>query len=539
MILVLIAAGTLPRLRRHRELQASSHEVLTSAPLVNIVKPVAAPPDTELVLPGSIQAMEETSVNAQTSGYISAYYADIGSHVHAGQLLAEIESPEVDQQVLGAQSDVVRARAQLGQSQANVSRLQAGVAQANAVVLTGEANLQQARANVASLQAKALQAQAAVSAARAGLAEAKGVLSQRLADQAHAQVNVELAAKTLDRWKELGKVNAVSGQEVDEKQADYDGAVDNLSAAGAGVDAARDNVDAAATQVQSALADAQAAGASVDAARQQVHANEAEIQSDQAGMTAAKADVDAGDQDVQAAAADIGSKQAGARQYSALQGFQRIVAPFDGVITARNIDVGTLVSSGATPGKELDPTRTVQQSGLFGIARIDTLRIQANVPQSFVQYLHNGEIAQVTVPEFGGKVFSGHILVMSGALDADSRTMLVEVDLPNPTGELLPGMYVQVHFMAKRTAPAWIIPANALIVDASGVRVASVTSGNQVQFLPVQVAEDHGSTLDIASGLSGSETLITDPADDLVDGETVQIKSAAPKPASGSAPSGT
>jgi RND family efflux transporter MFP subunit len=528
---VLIGIGIVPRLSRQHTLTAEAHAAETASPLVSVAYPIVTPSKIRVLLPANVQAVADTSISARTSGYVSHYYVDIGTHVKAGQLLAEIEAPETEQQLQAARADKDRSSATFGQTEADLARLKAGLAQAKAQQVGSSATLEQTRADVLRLESKALQARAAIATAKSKLDQTQKALEGRQAELGRAKVAVDLTKKTLDRWKALGKVYAVAGQEVDEKQAAYDTADASETAAKAAVDQAIADVSAAKNQVDAAEADARAADADVAAGRQRIAAAQATVQSARAGVVAASAAVQAGQQGTVAAQATIASNTANVARYATLLGFEKVIAPFDGVITARNIEVGSLVNAGAsTSAMDTDPTRTVPRTGLFGIARIDVVRLQVNVPQSLISALRPGEPAVITLDEFPGRTFNGKIFDMSGALDAGSRTMLVEVRVPNPKDELIPGMYAQIQFVAQHSHPTVIIPANTLIVDAAGVRVAQVTADRKIHFLPVMIGHDWGKTMEIAEGLTGKEELVTDASDDLTEGETVEVAPAADKP---------
>ena len=368
----LLAVGVAPRLRRNAELAAASTEVKTRALPVNVVTVRRAPVTTELLLPGNIQAFQDTLIYARTTGYLRRWLVQIGDRVQAGQLLAEVESPEVDQELRQAQ-----------------------------------ANLAQARANLLQVQA-----------------------------------TLELARVSALRWKNLVQQHAVSQQDADVQQSTFE---------------------------------------------------------------ARKADV-------QAAQATINSNQANVQRLLELQGFERVVAPFAGVITARNAEVGALITAGGSPtSKEL-----------FRIAQIDPLRIYVSVPQTFVTVLQVGQHAGIVVRELPQQSFTGTVTRTANALDPASRTLLTEVQLPNPEGRLLPGMYVQVQFALARPNPPLLVPANAFIVRTDGPQVALVSAEHTVHYQKIEVGRDYGNEVEVTAGLEDNAVVVANPTDDIREGVVVQ-----------------
>jgi RND family efflux transporter MFP subunit len=329
-----------------------------SVATVSVVRPKTSAPAEEIVLPGSIQAYTNTPIYARASGYLKNWTVDIGARVTSGQLLAEIETPETDQQ------------------------------------------LQQARADLAT-----------------------------------AQANYDLAQSTAERWRFLLKTDSVSKQETDEK-----------------------------------LGDLNAKKANVDSASSNVH------------------------------------------RLEHTQSFQKIYAPFDGVITARNTDVGALIDSGAnSPGKEL-----------FHLAATNRLRVYVNVPQTYSRAAVPGVTADLTVAEFPGRIFQGKLVRNANAIDASSRTLLAEVDVANTTGELLPGSYVSVHLKLPSKVKALTLPVNTLLFRSEGQRIAVVRDGRAV-LLPITMGRDFGNEVEIVAGLKGDEQVIVNPADSIAAGDPVHV----------------
>jgi len=522
-----LTLGILPRLQQDKKLAAMAVTDNVSATPVNVVLPTYAPGSSAIVLPGNIQAVEETTINARISGYLRHRYVDIGSRVKAGQILAEVEAPEVDEQLMQARAETSKSQAGGEQAEADVARMQANVAQAQADLARTQSNLEAARADLAHTEAKQQEAQGALAEAQARLIQVRKKLNARRSDLDRARTRYTLAEKTWKRWQELAKGGAVSGQELDETQANYESSQSAVTGAQADVESAQADVDAAQAAVGSRQSDLAAAGADVSASKQKIIAAQAAILSGKAGITALQAAVGATRANVRAAVANVAASQAGVNRYSALKGFERIVAPFNGVITARNVDTGALINAGSTPGSGSDPTSTVPHSGLFGIARTDILRIQVNVPQAYMGNIRQGEKARVLVQEFPGRVFTGTVERTAGALDASSRTLLTEVWVPNPNNLLLPGTYAQVEFAGKQSKPLLRIPANTLIIDGKGTRVATVTSKGTLHFLSITLGRDFGKDVEVTQGLEANERLVENPTDDLREGEAVQVVEAA------------
>jgi RND family efflux transporter MFP subunit len=346
--------GVRPRLQANAALEARAKEL--GHPAVNVVVAQRAPAANELQLPASLQALEEAPVYARTNGYLIQLLADLGDRVKAGQPLAIIEAPELDQEL-------------------NQTR----------------AALEQARANAT------------------------------------------LARSSAARWQDLGQKNAVAQQEVDEKN--------------------------------SALA---------------------------------------------AREADVHAAEANVSRLEQLKQYQTVAAPFDGVISARNIDVGALVTAGGG-GREL-----------FRITKNDTLRVYVNIPQTNIRSIQPGLPAEVLVNEFPGRIFNGQVIRVAGALDPVSRTLLTEVQLPNEKGELLAGMFGQVRFHLTQAEPPLLIPSNAIISRNDGSSVATVGADNSLHFKKVKPGRDFGLQIEILDGLTAGTQLVSNPSDALTEGLTVE-----------------
>ncbi|MFI5250622.1 MAG: efflux RND transporter periplasmic adaptor subunit [Gemmatimonadales bacterium] len=364
VFLVLIAVGIVPRVRDARELKAESASVHGTLE-VTVVPAKRAAPTSALVLPGSIESLHESPIYARTAGYVERWTTDIGARVSAGQLLAQIQSPEIDQQS-------EQAKADLGQLRANLN----------------------------------------------------------------------LAKRTVDRWALLAHDSVVTPQEVDEKQAAYDAAVANLA-----------------------------------------------------------------------------SGEANYKRLEQLQSFERVTAPFAGVVTSRSVDVGNLVNAGATLGG----TGSASGRPLFTVAGTDTVRVYVNVPQSAINLVQHGAAADILVRELPGSAFRGIVARNARALDAASRTLLTEVQIPNPKGVLLPGMYVEVRFAVTDSNPPLIIPANTLVIRTDGPQVALVRPNNTVHYQKIELGRDYGDRVEVVGGLDGDAKLIVNPTDDIREGVEVRV----------------
>lgn len=331
---------------------------------VAVIHPTPAVSAGDIVLPGNVQAYLDTPIYARTNGYLRKWYVDIGGRVKAGQLLAEIETPEIDQE-----------------------------------------------------------------------------LRQAEAAQSQAEANLDLAKTTADRWQNLLKSDGVSQQEVDQ----------NVSA---------------------------------------FHAREADLQ-------AAKANV---------------------QRLKDLQSFQRVTAPFDGIVTARNVDVGALIANG----------NGVQ---LFRMAQTNVLRIYVQVPQSYSRSIQPGVQASLSIPEFPHESFPGKVIRSAGAIDPTSRTLLTEVQIPNPTGQILPGAYATVHFKVTLIEPPLSIPSNTLLFRSQGPQVALVTPQGAIHLQNVTMGRDLGTSLEVLDGVKPDDDVVVNPPDSIAEGTQVTVtKTQAPAP---------
>jgi membrane fusion protein (multidrug efflux system) len=358
VVLLALCVGILPRLKAHAALRTQTASF--SIPVVSVVQPQAAPAVQRIELPADVQAYQEASIFARTNGYLAHWYKDIGTHVPAGELLADIETPEID------------------------------------------AQLEQARA-----------------------------------DENTAKVQYDIAKVTADRWVGLLKTNAVS-REVAEQ-------------------------DVATMKAQ---------------------------------------------------AATLSAAQANVHRLSKLQSYEKVVAPFAGVVTARNVDVGALIDSGAAGGSKME---------LFHLAETDKLRVFVDVPQAYAQDMQPGVPATLTLPQQPGRALHGVVARTSGAIDSASRTLRVEVDVDNKDGAVLPGAYALVDLDVTASHPRPSIPVNTLLFRPNGVQVAVVDDAGKVTLRTITLGRDFGTSVEVASGLNLDERLIANPGDAIAPGDSVRV----------------
>jgi len=332
----------------------------SAAEPVSVFRPQMGDLNDELVLPATLQAFSESPIYARTNGYVSHWYADIGQHVRNGEVLAQIDSPEVDQQL-------IRARATLNQSQANL----------------------------------------------------------------------KLAGVTTQRYQDLIKSNSVAQQEVDQ--------------------------------------------------------NNQNLTSQKAAVVSAAADV---------------------KQLEQLQDYEKVSAPFAGVVTERRTDIGDLINAGNSgTGAEL-----------FRLSKIDVMRIFVSVPEAYSEQIVSGMHVSVQLTELPNQTFDGQVARNNHAINLATRTLLVEVDVPNPAGKLMPGAYGQVHFkLASPTRPL-IVPSGSLLFQSAGPQVAVVTAKNTIELRKVVIGRDFGNTMEITNGISTQDSVIASPPDYLVNGMPVTVQ---------------
>ena len=446
VVLLLLAIGILPRLRRSAELTVAAKEVSDSVPTVSVVLAKKPPETSELLLPGTTQAIQETVVSARTNGYVRRSLVDIGDRVTEGQLLAEIDTPEIDQQLLQARQELEGSRLEVKQAEQNVNRAQQDVAQART-------NLEQATAGVK-----------------------------------QTKTNRELARVTLTRSKNLVAQGIVPRQETDERQAEFD-----VREAGVGVSEA--NARGIEASINSRLADVAGLKELVEARRAQVRAREANV-----------------------------------ARLLELQSFGHITAPFSGVITARNVETGSLItqSGGSTGGNSSDANNA--GSGLYRIAKVDAIRTFVDVPQANLASVFPGLVAEVHVREFPDSKFEGKVVRTANALDSSSRTLPVEILIPNDNFRILPGMYAEVKFNLPQNGSALLIPTSSLIVRPDGTFVAVVAEDSTIHFKKIETGRDFGTEIEVLGGLDGIEKIVPTQTDALQEGARVNV-AAAPEPA--------
>jgi RND family efflux transporter MFP subunit len=436
-------------------------------------------------------------------------------------VLAEIEAPDVDQQVSQAVAQTAQSRAAVGQSIATVAQMRANVAQLQGDVARQRAAVEQSRAQLAGTQAKLAQAQAAEGQAEAQRVHAEQQLAVQRAGLNQAQTQLKFATATNHRYQSLFQQGFVAAQDADQQQTTQDNAAAAVESTKAAVNAAQADVTSAQQAVTASKAVIASAQADVQAGRKNIQSAQAALTTAEATVRAAEAALRASQASVQANDAAVASQQANARRYAVLRSFEKVVAPFDGVITSRNVDTGALINAGGSA--DSSSASSTPRTGLFGLARTDVLRIQVQVPQSSITAIRPGQPAKVLVREYPGRTFAGTVFQSAGALDSTSRTLLTEVHVRNPGNTLRPGMYAQVEFSTATVRPLPRIPSSTLVVDAAGIRAASVTADNKVRYLPVKVGRDFGTEIEITEGLKGNERLITDPTDDLKDGAAVSV----------------
>jgi RND family efflux transporter MFP subunit len=379
----LFLLGWMPRQHQAAELREQSAALSDDAPSVLVTQPKRTDKPQDLILPADVRARQETSLFPRANGYLKRVLVDIGDRVEAGQLLAEIEQPDVD-------ADLNQAKASYALSNANLIK---------------------------------------------------------------AQNDFELAQTTLKRYEGFAQSGGVTQQQLDEKRAGF-------------------------TQMQSALAAAQA----------NVKVSDAAIQ-----------------------------------RLTSMQAFEKVTAPFAGTITARNYDVGALMSA----------TNTAQGRELFRIADVSTLRVYVNVPQTYATAVKTGQEAALIVRNYGGQEFAGRVVRSAGALDPATRTLRYEIQVPNDKGTLYAGMYGQAKLAVTQTQSPMVVPTSALVFDAQGTKVWTVEDG-KAHARTVDVGRDFGTEVEIESGLKGDESVVTNPGDRLADNVQVHVttpRDAEPAPA--------
>jgi RND family efflux transporter MFP subunit len=421
--------GIYPRIMQAQELDQSQKRSVEDVTAVSVTHLTLGAPTRQMSLPGSVEAIVATGIYARANGYIRNLNVDIGDHVTAGQVLADIETPELDDSVKETKALVFTTIATKAQMKANLDK--------------AKADLQTSLAQ---------------------LAQAKASLLERESTERFAYTSYL-------RWKNLVKQGAVSAQDADEKETAYNTSKALRVAAEETVRSAESQIVAAKERINAELANLNMSDANIDAARARQGRSNTE------------------------------------------RGFNKIVAPFSGVITERNVDQGTLISSGSEDSK----------TPLFRLARIDTVKVFVDVPQYAAGEIRVGQQVSVSLKELPGKKFLGKIERTSVALDSSARTLRTEIHIPNPDFRLAPGMYADVNFTVPRIARTFLIPTNALLTKADGPQVV-VVSGDTIQYRNVKVGDDLGKQVEIVSGLTGSENVVLNPKDSLHDGIRVKVE---------------
>jgi RND family efflux transporter MFP subunit len=374
IVVALVIVGALVMVQRRSQFQALAKDTeLLAVPTVAIIHPTPEDGAEDLVLPGTLQAYVESPIYARTNGYLRKWYHDIGSRVNKGDLLADIDTPEVDQQLDQAKADLVTA-----------------------------------------------------------------------------QANEHLSQITETRYSELLKTDGVSKQEVDNATGDL----------------------------------------------------------------AAKRAI-------------VQSSEANVRRLSELKSFQKVYAPFSGVVTQRNVDIGTLINAGNGG--------TSQQ--LFYLAQTDPIRVYVNVPEAYAPSIHKGLGAYLELAQYPGQRFQGEVVRTAEAIDLATRTLLTEVDVPNKTGLLLPGGYTQVHLLVHVQGERLAVPVNALLFRSEGLRAVVIDSNHKVRLQPLDIGRDYGTSLEVLTGLRHDDWIVLNPPDSIENGQHVHVQEVknplAPPPAPG------
>lgn len=367
-VVLVVLWGISSRKKANAQLSQETQEL--AIPTVTVVRPKRGAPQQEILLPGDMQPYTDAPIYARTNGYLKRWLADIGARVKAGQLLAEIDAPEIDQQ------------------------------------------LQQIRADLAT-----------------------------------AEANLHLAEITAARYKDLVKTESVS-------QQDVDNATGNFDARKAAVESAKSNV----------------------------------------------------------------------KRLKEMQSFEKIYAPFDGVITARNTDIGALIDSGSAGGGARE---------LFHIAAVSRLRVYVNVPEVYAQAIHFGLRADLALAAFPGRRFEGIVVRNAGAIDNTTRTLLTEIDVNNSSGELKPGGFVEVHLKLPSSVTTYTLPVNAIIFRAAGMQAATVNDGKTIALESITPGRDFGAEIEILAGIKGDDLIVLNPPDSIANGQAVRLAQAPTQPLQG------
>lgn len=409
----LIAFGALPRISQQQTLIEDTKKQNDQVPSVSIAVAQQGAAVEEFVLPGSTQAIQVAPIYARVNGYLNERFANIGDQVKAGQVLATIDTPEIDQQVQAAESAVQQAKAQVE--------------------------------NAKETQVKALADMRTVAA-----------------NVRKGQTDLQFYTAEVKRYTGLAKQGAVSLEDRDSHVQQYNGAVATLESLNQAERSAKATYNSASASVK-------AAQSAYDTTRAQHH------------------------------------------QVEATRSFKKVTAPFSGIITKRNVDAGALITAGSTNGTSI----------LFEVAKTDMLRVFVYVPEQYVPYIHQGEVAKLRFPEYPRQDFEGTVTNVSGGLDETSKTLQVEIHVPNQNHVLLPGMYAKVRFQAPSSMRLPVIPSSTLQTRADGQFVYIVDNNNVVQVHKVDVGRDLGGQLEVANGVNNGDKVIISPQDYITDGMKV------------------
>lgn len=418
IVLILVAlfvVGVIPRMARHDELNKMHAETVGAVPVVHTVTAHPARHTESVTLPGNIGAIQYTTIYARVDGYLKSRLVDIGDSVKGGQLIAEIDTPTVNDALDQSKADLLEAKAGYENSVAQLK-------EDNAKVVTAQADVEKAK------------------------------------------TNLEYATVTAKRWQDMCIRGSVSQQHRDEKVRLLD-------------------------------------------------ATTADLKAQEANLKAAQAQVDVGKAEVKQAKAKVLAKMADVQRLTDEQSFQKVYAPFDGVITLRKVDPGALITKGSM-------TSSLE---LYQMAKIDTLRVYVNVPQRISRYMKPGMSAQVVVPEFPERNFVGTVTNVSGALDPNTRTRQTEIKIDNKDHSLLPGMYAEIKVSTLREEP-WIrVPGTTLVTKTTGMYVI-VVKDSKAHYQQITIGRDFGDEVEVRTGLEGGELVVVSPSDDLREGEPVESK---------------
>jgi RND family efflux transporter MFP subunit len=503
----LLTVGFVPHAMRVSKLNDEVAQRKSEPPTVVVVRPRAAT-DPGLVLPGSSLATQEVVLQARGTGYVTHSYVDIGSVVKSGQVLATLQAPDVDAQYHQAVSQTQQSAATVLQSQATELGLEASARQAKAQYQASLSGLTQTKATAASYSAKVTSAQKALRQAQANLR--------------YDQAQQAFAEREMARFRSLGAAGYATIEQVEQQAATAKSAKAKVEADQEAIQIAMANITDAQAGYRAAVAAVDSAGFNVTSASENVNVARQALLSGQRLI------------DVNRAA--LGAASENTKRYDALLKNQAIVAPFDGVITARNVEIGSLVNASTTPVADTDPNNTAPTSGLYGLARIDPIEVSVQLPQTYFSAVQLKQPVDVSFREIPNQVFRGQISAVSGALDATSRTLQVKVRVPNPTRQLRPGLYADVHFSALKADPVLRVPSTAFLSDSKGTRVAVVTPDDHIRLQSVQVGRDFGDEAEIIQGLKPGEMVVVMPSDTLTPGLAVKPSERDVMPVAGSPP---